>query len=162
MVIFGTLDQIEKQVIALKEFPKVADHLRSLLSNPKILELETGASFTEYLSGKDIYVVNQAYETKGRPEKQYESHRSYIDVQFMISNEEFIEVRPVDDLTVTSPYREDGDCVLYNNKVNGNVLHMKPGMVAVFFPGDGHMPGISVKSPLKVIKSVVKYSVKLL
>ena len=100
--------------------------------------------------------------TKKREDSSYESHRKYIDLQYLIQGEELIEVSPTHKLSITHNYNEEKDYALYNNDIHGSSLYMKPGMIAIFFPEDGHMPGLIKTESSKIIKSVVKYSTDLI
>jgi biofilm protein TabA len=104
--------------------------------------------------------MEQAYATKARGDCFFESHRMHIDVQCMIEGEEWIDLIPIHELAVTQPYREDKDLIKYADSASGSRLRLRPGLVAVFFPEDGHMPGQSVgDAATPVRKTVVKVPV---
>ena len=56
------------------------------------------------LSGDDVYATIQSYWTSPASERKWESHRRYVDVQFMVTGEELIYHAPLDQLEVTQPY----------------------------------------------------------
>ncbi len=161
MAIFGTLEEIEKQSF-LRKFPEIIAYLKKRTLEKDIQSLEDGKSFEEEIKGRDIFVIHQAYHTKPREEKKYESHRKYIDIQFIVSGEELMEVTSPSRLTITSPYDDKEDYALYSNKEKGSTLDIKKGEAALFFPQDAHMPCLNKGASKRVIKSVVKFSVHLL
>jgi len=159
MVIFGYLDEIEKQLTALKRFPEVARYLRNF-SKSNLNSIETGKEIKNVIDGTHIFGLDQAPMTEPREKRVYEAHKNYIDVQFVAEGEELIEVTDLEGLAVTTPYTHDYE--LYSNAKKGSIIHMKPGMVAIFFPEDAHMPKIAVGKPERIVKTVVKYSVELI
>jgi YhcH/YjgK/YiaL family protein len=60
-------------------------------------------------------------------------------------------------LEVDSKYNEDDDYSLYKANPNSSKIIMQKGDLSIFFPEDGHMPGLQsgVKSR-RVFKTVVK------
>ncbi|MFG6329092.1 MAG: YhcH/YjgK/YiaL family protein [Lachnospiraceae bacterium] len=97
------------------------------------------------------------YVTKPVQLTIYESHRKYIDVQYMVYGEELIVVEQTKNINenVISDYKEDKDLVLYQYD-GGNIQAMKPGDVIIFYPHDAHRGAVSVKKPTKTRKIVVK------
>lgn len=108
------------------------------------------------IQGKDIYAIVQSYQTVSRDKKQFESHRSYIDIQYVVSGKEIIEWLPVKMLDLFTDYDQKKDVSLYNLSANSSLLKMCPGMFAVFFPEDGHLPGCRFDEPADVKKVVIK------
>src|SRR5580704_4265576 len=47
------------------------------------------------VDGDDVFAILQEYDTKNDAHAKLEAHRKYIDVQYIISGEEFIGVRPL-------------------------------------------------------------------
>ena len=87
-------------------------------------------------------------------ENQYEVHRAFIDIQAPIAGSETIGVTKPEP-GVFDGYNAEKDCVLFKSK--GEPWTLKPGELAVFFPGKGaHAPGLSLDGPRKVRKVVIK------
>lgn len=165
MAIFGRIEDVEAQLGAFRELRLVLEYLKGLSSPEKmsqLKQLEKGKVNKVLILGEDIFSVENRYMTKTREEGQYEAHKKYIDIQFVAEGEEKIEVTSLDGLHETSRFNEEKDYAFYSNAKTGSIIHLKPGMVAIFFPEDAHMPGIRTHIPMNVIKCVVKYSVNLL
>ena len=107
---------------------------------------------------KDIYAIEQSYNTRKSEKSLFESHIKYIDFQFMIAGEEVIEVTHTDLLEVDSEYNEEGDYSLYKPGCSSSSkIIMRESDLSIFFSKDGHMPGIqSDKVTQQVFKTVVK------
>jgi YhcH/YjgK/YiaL family protein len=111
----------------------------------------------------DIFAIEQSYDTQKSEELLFESHIKYVDVQFLISGEEVIEVIHTDLLEVDSEYNEDGDYSLYKTTSNSSKIIMQRGDLSVFFPKDGHMPGVQYGIESNVVhKTVVKIPLALI
>jgi biofilm protein TabA len=109
------------------------------------------------ISGDKIYVLIQEYETKGEAEKKWESHRNFIDIQIVLSGEEFMGYAPLDALKVAEAYNPDKDVMFYETDARPrSAIVTRAGNFCAFFPRDAHKPGCSLGAPAKVRKAVIK------
>lgn len=91
------------------------------------------------------------------PEKvEFEVHRKYIDVHYMISGQVTTGFAPVEKLQLHSPYDEKGDAAMYYVPASYTKVKLYPGNFAVFFPGGGHMPNCHLDGVHDLHKVVVK------
>lgn len=109
------------------------------------------------IDGANLYAGVDVYTTKEIDECLFEGHRKYIDIQVLLDGLEFIDWAPKAELDSKIDYCEEADCEFFSDPdfVGGRVL-LRPGMFAVFFPEDGHMPQACVEHPTPVKKVVVK------
>jgi YhcH/YjgK/YiaL family protein len=105
------------------------------------------------LDGDHVYVLVQEYTTKPMADGKWESHRRYLDVQYMHSGCERIDFSLVNTMKL-GEYVEEGDFQAMTG--TGNPLTLVPGSFAVFFPQDAHKPGLAVAELEWVKKVVVK------
>lgn len=105
------------------------------------------------LDGSHLYVLVQEYTTKPFEEGKWESHRRYLDVQYMLSGCERIDFALVNTMKL-GEYSEERDFQAMSG--SGSTLNLVAGSFAVFFPQDAHMPGLAVVSPSQVKKVVIK------
>jgi len=98
-------------------------------------------SFGEYGS----YAGVSVYETKQARSAWPEAHRRHIDIQVVASGIEWIGYAPLGDQKIHKPYDEERDLIFYDT--DPSLIFMEPGMFAIFFPGDLHMPGIDRNHP---------------
>jgi len=111
----------------------------------------------------DIFAIEQSYGTQKSEKLFFESHIKYVDVQFLISGVEIVEVVHTDLLEVDSEYNEEGDYSLCKVVPNSSKIIMKSGYFSVFFPEDGHMSGVQYGEESDVIhKTVVKIPLALI
>jgi YhcH/YjgK/YiaL family protein len=106
------------------------------------------------VDGSSLFSIVQSYETKPREQGVWESHRKYIDVQYVVEGTERIGWAPTPLLSVTKPYDPETDATLYMG--DGDFIVARPGTFLVLWPKDGHMPGIAMTDPAQVRKVVLK------
>jgi YhcH/YjgK/YiaL family protein len=162
MAIFGTLEVVKNQVDNIK-FKKAFEYLEQVLTsgteeNNRLLSLPVGA-FEKVDLDETNFGLEQVYYSKDREDCFFESHRQYIDVQFILEGEEIIEVGNTDDLKVDIDYNETIDLLKYNMTNNSSIIKLRRGDVAIFFPDDAHMPCVKLHNSDKVVKTVVKVRV---
>lgn len=161
MAIFGKMTDLQKQFKNIKGLDVVFDYLNQAITsnteiNARIHALNCG-QYEKIEIKSDVSAVEQSYETRKHDESLFESHIKYIDFQFMLSGEEAIEVVHTDLLDVDSEYNDEGDYTLYKATSNSSKIIMRSGDCAIFFPADGHMPGIQSGEGLVLVrKTVVK------
>ncbi|WP_241568930.1 YhcH/YjgK/YiaL family protein [Rosenbergiella collisarenosi] len=91
------------------------------------------------------------------PQLQPESHRRYVDVQYLVSGEEKIGVTPdVGNYQVAESKLEQHDIQFYQSVADETFLDMVPGNYAVFFPEDIHRPACHKHGLSNIRKVVVK------
>jgi YhcH/YjgK/YiaL family protein len=159
MALFGALEVVknqadrEKFATAFLYLEKLID--KKSMEHKKIMKTASDVCVKIELD-EHSFALEQVYDTKDREECFFESHRKYIDVQFILSGEEIIEVSNINLLCVDLAYDDEMDYVKYRDKKESSSIVLKAGDVAIFYPQDAHMPCIKVGGDTKVIKAVVK------
>ncbi len=112
------------------------------------------------IEGDRVFALVQRYETMITDAPKFECHRTYIDVQFIVSGEEVIGWAPLSRMAITEAY-DAGKDICFGTVVKGKwtPVHLQAGQLAVLWPEDGHAPKLAggVSSP--VMKIVVKVAV---
>lgn len=111
------------------------------------------------IDGDDLYALVQSYDTVPAVEKKYESHRQYVDIQYVATGTEVIHYAPVSGLQPVTDYNVQNDFLLYADPTAATPLHLAPGCVAIFYPHDGHKPGCVNGAAARIKKVVVKVRV---
>ena len=114
------------------------------------------------LDGKKLISIVNRYQTKLADRAVWESHRKYIDVQFVAAGHERFGCEPMSSgLAVTTPYNEHKDVMFYEP---GLATYDAPaGTFMIFYPDDIHAPSLASGSPPipgDVVKVVVKVAVE--
>jgi YhcH/YjgK/YiaL family protein len=106
------------------------------------------------LDGANLVVNVVEVDGKTPETARMETHNNFIDIQVPISQVEVMGWKPTADLAeITEPYNSEKDLTFYADKAY-NMLHIHPLEFAVFFPEDGHQPGIAEGKLKKVIVKV--------
>ena len=103
------------------------------------------------------FLFVQRGTTKAFGASDFEVHRDYIDVQYMLQGREQILYAPLSDLKMEQEYKKDADIEFLSLEKNQySVLSMSDGMCCVLYPEDGHMPCRHLDEPSEYLKIVVK------
>ena len=89
------------------------------------------------IQGDDIYALQ--IDTTSRPIEgaQFESHRQYVDIHYVVEGAEMIGFWPTSRLKIARPYQESDDAELYDVPPEFEKLAMLPGRFALFW----YVPG---------------------
>lgn len=85
-----------------------------------------------------------------------ETHRDFIDVQFVISGDEEIEFCSLGDMLPSVEKSDDDNYFYHRSSLALNVIRLHDGDFVVFFPWDIHSPLCHKTDKKKVRKIVVK------
>jgi len=112
------------------------------------------------IEGTDVYGLVQEYTSKTEEQGKFEGHRKYIDIQYIISGIEIIEVMDISKAKANTEYNDVKDIEFYdNNEKTGNVV-LESGEYAILYPNDIHKPGMTFgNTPTTVRKIVVKVKI---
>jgi len=110
------------------------------------------------LDGDRLFAIVQRYRTRPLADSLWETHRRYVDVQYLVAGTErmgFASLTP--ETPVRQPYDEAKDVAFYD--AQGDCFDVRAGSFVVFAPHDVHAPGLAAGSPpvpAEVFKVVVK------
>lgn len=144
------IDKIQNAGIYKNLDPNI-DKALDYLSRTDFSKIEKGRYD---IDGNSVYALVNEYVTKSKNEAKLESHKKYLDVQYMAHGSELIGYAPFSNQEIAVPYIEENDIIFYNG--DKSYSRLEKGMFAILFPQDLHMPGIKIDNPLQVKKVVVK------
>ena len=127
------------------------------LQQHDLLSLENGK---HRIMDDQLFAIVQEYETKDPALEKLESHRKYIDVQYIVKGEERMGHALLQTKTASRNYNPEDDYILFDEAPSFFSL-VKEGMFTIFYPTDLHMPCIQYKEVSPVKKIVKKVSVDL-
>ena len=102
----------------------------------------------------ELFVNVCQWGAKTKEEAKLETHDEYIDVHVPITNGEVMGYTQRCDLP-EAEYDAAVDMTLYEGLAT-DYITVKPGMFTLFFPEDGHAPGITTTGLKKIIIKVKK------
>ncbi len=149
----------------------IKNHAKYLHLPPRIVHAiqyigSTDFTFVESgqyeLDGKKLVSMVQRYKTKLPEQAVWESHRKYIDVQFVAGgHEQFGHVPLANAPKVKTPYNEERDVIFY--EPGTEIIDAPMGIFMIFYPDDIHAPALAIGNPptaSEVVKVVVKVAVE--
>ena len=151
-MIADTLSQCRRYTALSPRFAVAFEFLRQLPADQPLGRHE--------LDGDHCFALVQTYVTKPLAEAKFESHRKYIDIQFIQTGGETLLWSPMAALTeIVEPYDATKDIAFYATPPQVTPINLRAGEFTIFFPEDGHAPGLEYSGPTEVRKVVIKISV---
>ena len=130
-------------------FEEALDFMASLVEKPLgRYELETNSN---------IFANIMELQSLPREGRQFEFHRRYADVHFVLEGQEVLEWEDLAHLSPAVPYQEEKDIGFVEGK--GQPVILEPGMFCVTLPTDAHKPSGCLEHPAYLKKVVLKIPV---
>lgn len=132
------IDTVEnlKQYIGIN--PLFADVVKFIEEND-LASMEDGKYM---IKDKNLFVNITTAKGKAPDEAVMETHINMIDIQIPLDEEETFGYIPLADLP-KAEYNAEKDITKYPDVPGSSYVTCRPGMMAIFFPQDGHAPCIS-------------------
>ncbi|MEW6740886.1 MAG: YhcH/YjgK/YiaL family protein [Nitrospirota bacterium] len=144
-MILDSLDNFDKYLCIHQGFTDASE----FIGRQDFTELPQG----KYeISNSGVFALVSEYETKKISQCFIECHRRYIDIQIILTGREKIGVCNKKDCTEET-YDEGRDF----QKLHGEVgfINLTPGLFAIFFTHDGHMPQVQYANIPETVKKIV-------
>lgn len=144
-MILDSLDNLNKYLCIHQDFIDAA----GFIGRQDLAELPSG----KYdIGNRGVFALVSEYKTKEITQCFIECHRKYIDIQMILTGREKIGVCNKKDCAEEA-YIDDRDF----QKLHGEVgfINLTPGMFAIFFPHDGHMPQAQYADKPETVKKIV-------
>lgn len=139
----------EQKKINPKYLNAVIEFMKDIQKNPQIDDGRYS------ILGVDVYANIESYQTKAIEHTRYESHRKFIDIQYMIHGKEQIAVTDVSELSIEEPYNENKDIAFYKDSLAGRKYTIMDGEFLVILPEEAHRPCIAVSEACMFVKKMV-------
>ena len=123
------------------------------LSRDDLADLEPGR---HEIDGDEVFANVQELTTVPAGEKNYEAHRRYADIHYVISGTELIGIAPVGECEPVGEFSEADDFGLFTPGGREAWATLRPGELVVTPPCDAHKPGCCPGEPAPLKKICVK------
>ena len=133
---------------AHKNFEKAFDFIKTAVK-------ENYAVGKYEIDSTDIYAFVQEYPSKLKDVAKNEGHRNYIDIQFIVSGEEIIEVCDIAFSKTKTEYNPEKDVEFYFDAEKPTSCILTSGEYTILFPHDIHKPGLAINGEQTPIKKIV-------
>ncbi|MBS1949227.1 MAG: YhcH/YjgK/YiaL family protein [Bacteroidetes bacterium] len=135
--------------VAYHRNPKLWDAAFAFLRDKDLDTLSPG----KYpIIGELVYANISEAPSHNKEDVKWESHKNYIDLQYIIKGKELIGIADTATATITKPYTPDA----INYTAEGKYYIAGQGNFFLFFPNDAHRPTIKVAGYDAVKKIVIK------
>ena len=109
------------------------------------------------VDGDNIFINMAEYTNKNVDECAYEAHKKYIDIQYVVTGEEYIDLCDQEILKATDDRLDTDDIAFFENTDKFSRADLTEGIFVVIFPGEAHKPCIAPDGKgVKVKKAVAK------
>ena len=109
---------------------------------------------TFHVSDDFFYIVKEI-ETQSRERCIFESHRKYIDIQWVVEGQMAIETADIATLNIEKEYDSEKDVTLWVKKDNLMKTVLTSGSYAVLFPNNCHISAIAINNQPQKVKLIV-------
>ena len=150
------VDRIENAYLYAKISKNLAKAFK-ILQSKKVLRQAEGRY---EVKGTKIYYIIMKYATKPIDGGEFEAHKKYIDVQYILDGQEAIPYANIASLKTSKRYKAKADVTMYRLSKDYASVNLLKGMFCVLFPEDGHLPCRILKKRSNVHKVVVKVPVE--
>ncbi len=143
------IDKIDN-ILDYTKLSKYIVSVKNFIDTNNLSELKVGRYD---IDGDNLFALVNSYETKSVSECLIESHKQYIDLQFIFKGEENIAYLCNNPIINSKPYDVKDDYSLFECD-DLSFFKLKKGMFVMFFPNEIHMPGVKLNNP-KIVKKIV-------
>ena len=149
-MILDTLQNYQLYSAINNRIAKGFDYLRTT-------DLDSLQSGKHNIDGDTIFALVQEYITKPSDECKLESHKKYIDIQYVIRGEEMMGVTTQNNQKIIE-INEEKDYTFYEGTTS--LVRVSKGMFTIFFPDDLHQPCVQTETISEVKKVVIKVMIE--
>jgi len=131
---------------------RVALALQKLASQ----EMEHWPTGRHALDGEAVFAIVDAYDSRPLESCFWEAHRNYIDVQYIVSGVEAMDVAPIEFAVESKPYDPGKDFAVFTvSDAHASRLVVTPGQFVIFFPTDVHRPCVAPNGIIAPVRKIV-------
>ncbi len=141
-------------ILAPETYGFLQGRLEKCFSYIKEHDLKTMELGRYELEGNDLFLNLQEFETMPSEGRTYEAHRNYLDLHYIVTGSEKIEVNFLERMKKES-YDEDRDLAVLTGEASGMTV-LREGDFMICYPADAHRPAGMEKTPEKIRKAVFK------
>jgi len=135
--------------VAYHRNKKLWDAAFAFLKNNNLDRISPG----KYLiMGDEVFASVTQAPSHNKEDVKWESHKNYVDLQYIIQGKELIGVADTSKAIITKPYTVD----VINYNADGNYYTGGQGEFFLFFPNNAHRPTIKIDGYDVVKKIVIK------
>lgn len=105
------------------------------------------------LDGDKLVALPQRYDTHPFNAKLFETHKKYIDIQYIISGSEKIYIGDPAGMDVAVEFSEAKDIAFHDGR--GSAVDMAAGDFMIIWPHEAHCPGCDPVSEAVAVRKII-------
>lgn len=109
----------------------------------------------KYESEKGLYYLVLTYEARPVAEGEFETHRKYIDVQYIVEGIERMQWLPLCRKGEGKGYNPEKDVEFYTDVPDSTEIIAASGEFYIFMPDDVHKPSLRLENKAAKVKKIV-------
>ncbi|MBD3350703.1 MAG: DUF386 family protein [Candidatus Lokiarchaeota archaeon] len=115
----------------------------------------------------DVRIIVETYKPVPIGSKDFETHRRYIDIQYLVEGIEWLFWTKPLNLAVTKPYNEKKDIEFFGCADpfdKASCIRLENDVFVALWPGDWHMPSIAPTldgEQIETVEAVLKFVAKI-
>jgi len=133
-MILDVIENLQKYVALNQRFEKVVNFVKSV-------DINSLSNGRQEIDGEEVFVNIVDMPPKNREQARLETHNEMIDIQIVLSGEEEHGYTSRKYLPEVE-YNVEDDISFYPGSAS-NYFALTPGHFVIYFPEDGHAPGIN-------------------
>jgi biofilm protein TabA len=149
-MVIDNLKNCEMYYSLNKNFEKSFAFIKEYLKAPK----ENG---TYEIDGQSVYALVMDVQLKDMG--RMETHKKYIDIQYIVKGSEIVRLINKQYLEVEEDCTPKRDVIFYKPNKGSSEVKFFENNFMIFFPEDGHEPGILLEESTNTKKIVVKVGI---
>ena len=148
-MIFTSLANAGQNDLSAERFQKALE----FLARPDLAELAPGR---HDVMGDEVFANVQELTTTPAAEKNYEAHRRYADIHYVVKGSELMGIADVNECEAIGGFNDADDFGLYAAPARESWVTLREGDLVVTPPADAHKPGCCPGEPAPLKKICVK------
>lgn len=147
-MIFDTIKNCEIYYGIDSRFEKAFDFIKKAVSEKK-------PEGKYEIEGESLFAVVQEYTTKDTSEAKLEAHRKYIDIQFIDTGIEDVEMQDISHAETCEEYNCEKDVEFFKDSDKIKKCPIGSGEYGIFFPQDVHKPGLVYNGEKTAVRKIL-------
>lgn len=149
-MIFGNIKNLQEYNYLEENIKKCFEYAQ----NNDLLTYEKGC---HKIDGDNLFVNIVEYETTDKEDRFWEAHRNYLDLHFMLSGVEQIDLNFIENME-QKEFIEKDDFLPLEGEKNSHVVLKKDDFL-ICYPHDGHRTAVKVNESCKIKKAIFKIAI---
>lgn len=152
----GALREFSEWLVSSKEYDTDIDkrikNAIGYLQGLKIDDTKVG----QYQVDEGFYYRIHCYQTRPENDCEFESHKRYVDIQYIVKGEEAVDICDISRLKIKRKYDIERDVTIWNEPQQFSRVTLSENNYLILYPEYAHRGGVLSNQESQVVKVVAK------